>query len=115
MKYQISNVSVGHTAKVFAVLYAIFGTIAALFGSAMLLIGDNRPDANFTGVMYLLSPIINAVAGFISGALGAWVYNIVAKKIGGIELILEQMPTQSDFIAPKTLENQAPSEGHEAT
>jgi hypothetical protein len=113
MKYRISNVSVGQTAKVVAVLYAILGTIVALFGCAMLLFGG--PEARSVGVMYLLSPIINAVAGLISGALGAWVYNIVAKKIGGIELILEQTPTQSGFITPKTLENEAPSEGHEAT
>ena len=35
-------------------------------------------------------PIIFATSGFIAGAVGAFLYNLVARWVGGIELHLEQ-------------------------
>ena len=35
-------------------------------------------------------PLVYAGMGFIFGALGAWIYNLVAKWIGGFELDFEQ-------------------------
>jgi hypothetical protein len=34
-------------------------------------------------------PVIYAVMGFVFGVLGAWVYNLIAKWIGGIEVEVE--------------------------
>ena len=40
------------------------------------------------GFMIFL-PVVYAFFGFIFGALGAWVYNLLAKWIGGFELEFE--------------------------
>ncbi|MBP8257789.1 MAG: DUF3566 domain-containing protein [Opitutaceae bacterium] len=37
----------------------------------------------------LLLPVIYAVMGFVQGALGGLIYNLVAKWIGGIEVEVE--------------------------
>ncbi|MGY4884413.1 MAG: DUF3566 domain-containing protein [Nanobdellota archaeon] len=38
----------------------------------------------------LVIPVIYGVLGFIIGVIGAWLYNIVAKKVGGIEVELSK-------------------------
>jgi hypothetical protein len=37
----------------------------------------------------ILVPLIYAVMGFVSGAIGALIYNLVASWIGGIEVEVE--------------------------
>jgi hypothetical protein len=39
--------------------------------------------------MAILMPVIYGVMGFIGGVIGAAVYNLVARWIGGIELEVE--------------------------
>jgi hypothetical protein len=39
--------------------------------------------------MGILMPVIYGVMGFIGGVIGAAVYNLVARWIGGIELEVE--------------------------
>jgi len=38
----------------------------------------------FLGIIVL--PVLYSLAGFIFGAIGAWLYNLIAKWIGGIEV-----------------------------
>jgi hypothetical protein len=38
----------------------------------------------------IIFPIIYAVMGFVTGAIGALIYNLVAKWIGGIEVEVEE-------------------------
>ena len=47
----------------------------------------------FTGglpLWALVYPFLNALAGFISGFLGAWLYNFYARLFGGVSFDLEQ-------------------------
>jgi hypothetical protein len=37
----------------------------------------------------LFAPILYAVMGFIIGVIGAFIYNLVAKWVGGIEVEVE--------------------------
>jgi len=82
MKKQIINISPFQTAKVFAVLYFVLslplvGFMAISFSFAP----GPKPGFGFL----ILFPFIYLIFGFIFTALGAWVYNLVAKQIGGIE------------------------------
>ena len=54
-------------------------TNAAIGGAAMLAFG-------------ILAPFLYGGMGFVFGAIGAWIYNLIAKRLGGIEIQLEPVP-----------------------
>ena len=69
---------------IYAVILTVTGIIAVIGGTKagiMMLVG--------AVAAVVLVPILYAVIGFVFGALSAWVYNIVAGRVGGIELELE--------------------------
>lgn len=83
MKKQIIRVSPLQTAKVFAVLYFLMSIplLGLMLVSFMLSPSPVRP-----GMTYLIAlPFVYLVFGFIFTALGAWIYNLVASWVGGIE------------------------------
>jgi hypothetical protein len=55
---------------------------AAIGGAAMLVLG-------------ILAPFLYGAMGFVFGAIGAWIYNLIAKRLGGIEIQLEAVPVVS--------------------
>lgn len=89
-KYEWKQFDVMSVAKIQAVIMAIFGFIAGLFisifGGMASIFSDSLPGA--TGIVgigaIIILPIVYGIMGFISGAIGAIVYNFVASKIGGI-------------------------------
>ena len=76
-------------------LMAAFGLLAGvfvlLFGSMFAGAGGNGAGLGFIGgigaVIFL--PILYGIIGFISGAIGAFVYNLVAGVVGGVEIEVE--------------------------
>ena len=69
---------------IYAVILTVTGIIAVIGGTKagiMMIVG--------AVAAVVLVPIFYAVIGFVFGALSAWVYNIVAGRVGGIELELE--------------------------
>lgn len=77
-------------AKVIALLYALFGLIMGAFFSIAALL---RPDAGGVGPLWgvtavVVFPVLYAVLGFVVTLLTAWLYNVVAGAVGGIELDL---------------------------
>jgi hypothetical protein len=97
----IRRVGVMSAAKLMGLLYAgigvIIGLLFALFsvlgGGAMMAAGGGEEAAMGGGAMMgmgigfaIVAPIFYGVAGFIGGALSAWLYNIAAKYAGGIEI-----------------------------
>lgn len=76
-------------------MMAAFGLIAALFlllfGS--MLSGVNGQAGSFAmagGLAALIFlPILYGIIGFIAGAIGAFLYNVVASVVGGIEIDVE--------------------------
>ena len=85
MKKQIVNVSMMQSAKVAAVLYLVISIpIVLIMALGMMFSGG---IGTFFGSIFLivLMPVLYAVFGFVFTLIGAFVYNLVAAKIGGIE------------------------------
>ena len=82
MKKQIVQVSVVQSAKVMAAVYLITAipvvVLAGLFMSSFMPAGAGI-------AMLIMMPLAYAVGAFIGAAFGAWIYNLVAARIGGFE------------------------------
>jgi hypothetical protein len=91
MKKQIIRISPVQTAKVFAGFYFVITIPFLLFSSVIFIVipGGSRPP--FFSALMLGLPFIYAVAGFIFTIIGAWVYNFIAKYLGGIEYTSEEI------------------------
>jgi hypothetical protein len=84
--------------KIFAVVYGGLALLLAPFMILLALAGGHQsgglPQSNgFVGTFgigfAIAFPFIYAIAGFIGGILGAFIYNIAAKIVGGIQLEVE--------------------------
>ena len=84
MKKQIVNISPLQTAKFMAALWFCMSLPLLLFMFFAFLAMPGESKAAFGGMMIFM-PILYAVMGFISTLIGAWIFNIIAAKIGGIE------------------------------
>jgi hypothetical protein len=79
---------------IYGLLSLIFVPFVLLFAAASLVAGNARGEAaifsvGFALVMIVVMPIMYAGMGFIGGVIGAFIYNLVAKWIGGIEVEFE--------------------------
>jgi hypothetical protein len=58
----------------------------------------------------IMFPVTGAISGFIGGAIGAFLYNLVASKIGGIELDLVRVQAAAPLpTPPATIATAAPA------
>jgi len=108
--HTLKSVGVMSVAKVMGILYGCMGLIFVPFFLLFAFVGTfagqkDAPFAPFAGlfgiVMAVLMPLMYGVMGFIMGAIGAALYNVIARRVGGFELELEGMP--SGVIAPYPL------------
>lgn len=92
---QIKRVGGKSLAKVFGFMYLILGFVFGLFVFVASLI---EPAAEtytaFESLTFGIgAPIVLAVfygvLGYVMGFVTAWVYNVVAQKVGGIEIEME--------------------------
>ena len=94
----VKSVGVMSIAKIMGLLYACMGLIfAPIFLIAGLLSSfagqDKTPFAGIFGTVFaVLMPVLYGVMGFVMGAIGALLYNLAAKWIGGFELEIELRP-----------------------
>ena len=82
-------------AKIAGILYACIGIIAGLFMWMFsgLMSGIGGPDAAMFTSMFgigsiIIFPILYGIIGFLFGFVAAALYNVVADRIGGIEVDL---------------------------
>lgn len=89
MVQRIRRFSIGQTAKVMGILYALMGLI---FAPIFLFVALSAPQGTTgpwgVGVAVVL-PVLYGVFGFIFVALGCALYNWVAGWMGGIEVEME--------------------------
>jgi hypothetical protein len=78
-----------------AIVYGILGLVVIPFFLLMTAFASQMPQNQRVGVLALgtgfaiFVPIFYAVIGFIGGVLGAFVYNLAAKWVGGFEVDVE--------------------------
>ncbi len=94
----LKSIGVMSVAKIMGLLYGCMGLI---FAPIFLLVGvvgsiagqDKTPFAGIVGiVLAVLMPVLYGVMGFVSGAIGALLYNLLSKWVGGFELQLDLQP-----------------------
>lgn len=81
MKKQIVKVSVTQSAKVLAVLYMVMSIPIVAVLAAIGLLGGGGSAL----LAVILTPIIYGVLAFLGAGLAAWLYNVVANWVGGLE------------------------------
>lgn len=86
MRKQITNISPLQTAKILAVLYFAISMPLLLL---MLAMPGSKPP--YVSGFMLALPFFYALLGFLFTLFGAWVYNFVAKHLGGIEFTTQNM------------------------
>jgi hypothetical protein len=100
----LHRIGVLSCAKVFGAVYAGIGLVVGFFFSligilqAMFLGGtDLGNGAAAFGFLFgigaiVIMPVAYGVLGFVGGALGAFIYNLVSGVVGGMELVLRDKP-----------------------
>ncbi|RMG82927.1 MAG: hypothetical protein D6707_01960 [Bacteroidetes bacterium] len=92
---KLKRIGVLSLAKLQAVLMAFVGLIAgisyAIMGATFAsLAGSAGLGAGLGFLAIIIFPILYAIFGFIGGAIEAFLYNLVAGWVGGIEMDFEQ-------------------------
>ncbi|MFZ0814452.1 MAG: hypothetical protein WAM78_02975 [Candidatus Sulfotelmatobacter sp.] len=94
----VKSVGVLSVAKIMGLVYGCMGLIFAPFFLLIGVVGSalgqhNSPLAGIFGVgVAVCMPLIYGVMGFVMGAIGALLYNLFAKWVGGFELEMELLP-----------------------
>jgi hypothetical protein len=84
MQIQITRISPFQTSKVIAALYFVVTIpFLLLFGLISMFVPDAGP--RFSVLFVIFAPVIYAVLGFVFCFIGAYIYNFVARFVGGIE------------------------------
>lgn len=93
-KRKVKRIGVFQTSLIAAIIYFFLALIIVV--PMMLIMGfaggfSDIPGFAFGGVLMIFMPILYAVIGFLMTALMCWMYNVIAKRIGGIEIEVEVM------------------------
>ena len=94
----IKSVGALSVAKILGLVYACLGLIFTPLFLLMGLLGSalgqqNSPVAGIFGIGFaVLMPVLYGAVGFVGGAIGALLYNLFAKWVGGFELQIEVRP-----------------------
>ncbi|HEY3975502.1 MAG TPA: DUF3566 domain-containing protein [Candidatus Sulfotelmatobacter sp.] len=91
---KIMGLTYGCLGLIFAPIFVLLGLLGSFAGSQ-----DKIPFAGIFGVGFaIFMPIFYGVMGFIMGAIGALLYNLIAKWVGGFEIELTLQP--AGVVAP---------------
>lgn len=81
-----------------ALLYGVMGLIFLPFFLLAMMVAQHAPEAAqmpaggmfiFSAGFALLAPVMYAVMGFLTGVIGAALYNLFARWTGGIDVEVE--------------------------
>lgn len=122
MTYEIKRLDVWSVVKISFFIYGIFGFLFGLFYAAMLTMvggilgqmgGEFGALRGLTGAVGIFAAffmaLFYAVIGAVVTAIFAWIYNLLARGLGGIKFNLEQERPQAVAKPPQRTE--AESEG----
>lgn len=92
--YSLRSVGVWSFVKMMGIIYGCLGLLVVPFfllvGFGSLLRGGSNSFAGLALLPFaILAPIIYGAMGLVMGAVMAWIYNLAARRAGGIELELK--------------------------
>ena len=88
MKKRIKRIAPVQLGKLLAVMYTLFSVIFVPF---MLIVSLATPEGKGPGlILCIVLLIIYIVMGFLGGIVGAFIYNLSAKWVGGIKIEFEE-------------------------
>jgi len=87
---QIKRLGVFQNAKLASLLYFIISSLVLMPFGFIILFTGGKTKSGLTWWMVMLMPLIYYVIAFIITVLTCIIYNIIAKKIGGISLELKE-------------------------
>ena len=94
MSQTISRISPVQAGKLFGVMYLILG---ALFMPFFLLPAVFSEQSSPFGLGFAIAlPFLYGVMGFLGTAFFCWLYNVLARRLGGIEITLSPSSTGSE-------------------
>lgn len=81
-------------AKILGLVYAFIGFLVGLLVLLVSFFASpaevKEMDFIFLGASApLVLPLAYGIMGWITGYIGAWIYNLIAKRLGGIQLEVE--------------------------
>jgi hypothetical protein len=85
----VTRISVVQSSKIVAALYFLYGGFYTVAGVFMLIFREG--EAKVAGIFLLFMPLLSGVMGFVFCALSCWVYNMLAKVVGGFEFELDEV------------------------
>jgi hypothetical protein len=90
----IKSVGAFSCAKIMGTLYVIIGLVFGGLVSLVAMAGFGRGGSGFGGALFgigavIILPIFYGVLGFVATLIGAWLYNLAAGIVGGVELETE--------------------------
>lgn len=88
-KYQLQKIDVASVAKI----YLVFGILMGLFigGFSLLGITIRNPNQLIFGISTIFFMIlVYGLLGAVFTALTIWIYNLIAKRIGGVTVYLKE-------------------------
>lgn len=88
MKIQVTKVSVSQTAKVLAVLYMVISLPFLALGA---LLGAFKGSVGVVILALVVAPVIYGVLTYLCTGLMAWLYNVVAGRVGGFEYSIKEI------------------------
>ncbi|MDQ8201774.1 hypothetical protein [Pelagicoccus sp. SDUM812003] len=100
MKKRLKRVAPMQLAKILAIIYAILPLVMAPFFLLFSFIASSAAPAGQSAAplpmllgmgvgFFIFAPMLYGVIGFVCGLIGAFLYNLVASWVGGIEVEVE--------------------------
>jgi hypothetical protein len=92
---RVKRISPLQAGKMLGILYGAMGLLFVPFIVLMITLaprgqnGQTALPAIFGGAFALFAPVIYGVMGFVLGVIGAAIYNLAARFVGGIEVEVE--------------------------
>jgi hypothetical protein len=93
---KVKKVGILSLANILGILYAILGFIFGVFASMISFLGIafGEPEMGLFGALFgmgaiILLPIFYGAIGWIGGIVTAFLYNLITKWIGGLEIEVE--------------------------
>ncbi|MBF0521614.1 MAG: hypothetical protein HQL24_01005 [Candidatus Omnitrophica bacterium] len=79
-------------AKITGVIAMSFGLIIGVIMTFMTIVagGGNDPMQKFMGyIAFIIAPLGYGMIGFLMGLIQSWLFNLAAKRLGGLEIETE--------------------------